>query len=325
MAGMRNRAMAALQVVALLCGGMAGAAAQPQGQSQWWVGFIDLHNRAFLEIPGDAKACAARDMLARRGAGGRVLTAPLRPESQLPPGSRLVFGVTDLAGVFAERVLTRVVAVAHEDEGRRRALRAACWLLAEAGTDVPGYLVTEDRLAFGTHPPRALVVRAVDAAWRGYGPLADAPGADARFAPGADMPAGWRHRIATMMPAVAQAHAQPFTAILDPRRGPEPMVLIGAIDDAAEASAVAGTYNTVNLIVRESREEVLYLAGPSGGVGKSYAASFVAQVAAVVDLDGDGVDELVIRARYFAGGNLKILKWSGSRYVEVRGTGYEGD
>ncbi len=320
-----HKAMAAAHLAGWLFSAGFANVAWPQVAGGWWIGFIDARDRAFLEIPGDARACAARDATARRGAAGSVLTTPLRPESQLPPGARLVFGVTDITGAFTERVMTRVVAIAYEDEGRRRALRGPCWLLAEAGTDALGYRVVEDRLAFGAHPPRALAVRAVDAGWRGYGSPVDAPGADARFVAGADMPAAWRTRVSAALPGATQTHGQPFTATLDPRRGPESLLLIGAIGAVAGADGVAATYNTVNLIVREGHDAALYQAGPSGGIERNTGASFVAQVAAVVDLDGDGIDELVIRARYFVGGNLKVLKWSGSRYVEARQTGYEGD
>ena len=320
-----HKAVAAARLAGWLFCAVFANVVWPQVAGGWWIGFIDARDRALLEIPGDARACAARDAMARRGIPGSAPTAPLRPESQLPPGARLVFGVTDITGAYAERVMTRVVAITHEDEGRRRALRGPCWLLAEAGTDAPGYRVVEDRLAFGTHPPRALAVRAVDAGWRGYGPLADAPGADARFVAGADMPAAWRARVSNALPAATQMYGQAFTATLNPRLGPESLLLIGAIGGAGGTDGVTATYNTVNLIVREGHDEALYQAGPSGGIERDSAASFVAQVVAAVDLDGDGIDELVIRARYFAGGNIRVLKWSGRRYFEVRQTGYEGD
>ncbi|CAN0510981.1 unnamed protein product, partial [Phaeothamnion confervicola] len=49
------------------------------------------------------------------------------------------------------------------------------------------------------------------------------------------------------------------------------------------------------------------------------------QVAATLDLDGDGSDEVLLRARHYAGGNLMVLRWQGRGFVAVRQGGYEGE
>ena len=72
-------------------------------------------------------------------------------------------------------------------------------------------------------------------------------------------------------------------------------------------------------------EAPLFQAGPSGGIERDRAGSYVAQVAGVIDLDGDGVDEIVLRARYFNGGNLKILKLVSGKLILARETAYEGE
>jgi hypothetical protein len=170
------------------------------------------------------------------------------------------------------------------------------------------------------------VVQTVEQAWKAYGELADRPGADARFAPAAEMPDALRRHLAALMPGAGQFHGQPFNAVLDPRRGPEPLWLIGAIALADGPAGNPATYSTLNQIVRADRLEApLYQAGPSGGLGHDRRGSFAAQVVATADLDGDGIDELLLRARYYAGGNLKVLKWNGARFVEIRQGGYEGE
>ena len=301
---------------------IAAGAVCAQPRPLWWVGFIDANDRAFLEVPGDAKTCADRDILVRNAKAqpGALLPSRLNAASQLAPDARLTFGVVDLAGRARDRVMTRIVAIARDNEGQSTALLPTCWLLAEAGSVGADYRVLEDRLAIGVHPPRAVAIRVFEDGWRSYGLLSDAPGADGRFAASGDLPAAWRERAARRMPHARQVHAQRFSAILDVARGPEELLLLGATDEADMPQADAKTYNASNFIVRESGGDDLYQAP----VGRSQAG-FVAQVVAAVDLDGDGVDELIVRARYFAGGNLKVLKWSGGRFFEVRQTGYDGD
>ena len=80
--------MAAARLAGWLFSAVFATVAWPQVAGGWWIGFIDARDRAFLEIPGDARACAARDAMARRGMPGSVLPTTLRPESQLPPGAR---------------------------------------------------------------------------------------------------------------------------------------------------------------------------------------------------------------------------------------------
>ncbi len=304
----------------------AGAQTAPR----WWLGFIDSNDRAFLEISPGADACVERDALVRKATAvpGQVVPSRLNPATQIDKLARLTFGVIDLEGRGRERVMTRVVAIVREAEGARLPLPPPCWYLAEAGADAPGYRASEDRIAVGVHPPRSLMVRQFDQTWKSYGALGAPHGADSRFAAAAEMPTALRDRVAALLPEATQLHAQAFSATLDVARGPEPLWLIGAIGRGDAPADQAGTYNTVNLIVREAAvvlSPVLYLAGPSGGLVRNPAGSFVLQVAAAVDLDGDGVDELIVRARYYAGGNLKVLRWNGLRFVESRQGGYEGE
>lgn len=299
----------------------AGASAQPAGR--WWIGFIDARDRAFFEIPSGGRDCAERDATVRRAAlpAAAVVVSPRNPAALLPADARLVFAVADIAGATSERVLTRVVAIVREDEAHRPALEPACWYLAQAG-EYPGtYRVAEDRLAVAVHPPRAVRLTAVDATWRS---MSSAPAGEAAAD---DFPAAWQSLLAQALPGAALWHAQPFGAVRDVARGAEPLLLLGAVVAPDGAPDKPATYNTVNLIMREAQLSglPLYQSGPSGGQARAAAESFVAQVAAVVDLDGDGVDELIVRARHYAGGTLRILRWDGARYVEVRRTGYEGE
>ena len=306
-------------------------AASAQSGPHWWLGFIDSNERAFLEIPAATDSYAQRDAMVRKAAAlpGQVLPSRLNPALQIARAAKLTFGVSDLAGRSRERVMTRVVAIARDAEGARLPLSPPCWFLAEAGTDAPGYRATEDRIAIGVHPPRKLALRVLDQNWRSYGALAMLPGADSRFADAGEMPAALRDRVAALLPQATQLHAQAFSATLDAARGPEPLWLIGGIDRGEAPAEQAGTYNTVNLIVRDGAATAqlppLYRAGPSGGIVGNRAGSFILQVAAAVDLDGDGTDELLVRARYYAGGNLKLLRWNGLRFVASRQGGYEGE
>lgn len=323
------------RALALLCIAIVGhGAAHAQapvaadGKALWWPGFIDARGKVFLELADDANLCTlARDTVRRAAAKpGRVLPLPLKAETLLPQGARLVFGVIDTAGAASERVLTRIVTIA------RGADKGACAHLAEAGADVPGYVADEDRTAFGVHPPRPLAFRAPREAWRSYGAIASTMTADARFASAADAPAAWRTRITPIYASAAEIFGQRFAAVLSSGAAVETLALNGAIAAdgiiaiESKSNRSSATYNTVNLIARDAADGgVLFQAGPSGGIERSRAGSYVAQVAGTMDLDGDGVDEIILRARYYSGGNLKILKWLNGKFVEVRQSAYEGE
>jgi len=312
------------KALALLC--TLSFAASAQTGSRWWIGFIDANDRAFLEIPLEGGTCAGRAALVRKAAPqpGAVLPSRLNAASLVGRDARLAFGVTDLAGQNRERVLPRVVAIAREEEATRLPLAPHCWFLAEAGTEAQGYRAVEDRIAIGVHPPRALAVRTFEQAWKSY---SASSGADARLLAAQDAPAHLFEHVAALLPQATQLHAQAFTATLDAARGPEPLWLIGAIERGDAPAGEPGTFNTLNLIIRASAPPgpALYMAGPSGGITRDHGGSFALQLVAALDLDGDGNDELLVRARYYSGGNLKVLRWDGRRLVEVRQTGYEGE
>lgn len=347
-------------LIAALMFGSSPAAGQPgtaqtaaPAAAKWWIGFIDQGGKAFLELPNETRVCRlaaqARQARGAPAANGAVLPLAIKPEGFLPSGARLLFTVADERGA-TDRVFTRVVAlVRDEPEG-------ACAYLAEAGADAPGYVVHEDRLAVAAHPPRPLALRAAAQEWKSYGALGAGTGAasgagispgagpgsttgavappapppDARFEPPAAMPAGWRQHMQSVLPqallpqsapALAEVFGQVFTATLAAGAAPRRLLLLGAIAEPAAA------YNTFNMIVQEEAAgaAALYQNGPSGGFERNRRGSFVGQIAGVVDLDGDGVDEILLRARYYAGGNLKVLKLVKGRYVEAAQTAYEGE
>ena len=303
----------------LLCGLAAGVGAQTPGGARWWIGFVDTRNHAFLELPASREACAAREAVFKRApqVPGTVLAGPFKPDAFVPPGARLLFGVTDLRGRYVERVLPRVAAIARDDEHQQ----GACWYFAEAGTEASGYVAEEDTLAIATLPPRRLALRAAADDWRAYG---SATPADGRFAAMENAPGAWRARVEKLLPGYTEIYGQSFHAVLEKGAAPQNLSLIGAIDDGKGEA-----YNTLNLILRADTETpgsaMLYQAGPSGGVAANRAGSFVAQAVAAVDLDGDGVDEIILRARYFSGGNLKVLKLVNGMLVEIRQSAYEGE
>lgn len=328
---------------------LLGASAHAQ---LWWPGFIDARGKAFLELPDEARLCrlareqlasAARTARSGRTADaadsarvlplatlepGRIATLPLKIEALLPRGARLTFGVIDTAGATSERVFTHVVAIARGTD------KGACAYLAEAGAAAPGYRVEEDRTAFGVHPPRPLSFRPPAGEWKSYGAAAAQPDSDARFAAAADAPPAWRARVSAAIAAPREVFGQRFLAVLERGRAAMPLTLTGAI-------AVAPEYDTLNLITlddgagsaekpagkvaSEGAAVTLYQSGPSGGIDKNRSGSFVAQVLGTLDLDGDGIDEIVLRARYYSGGNLKVLRLSGGKLTEVRGSAYEGE
>jgi hypothetical protein len=331
---------------------LAAVSAAAIAQSRWWLGFIDAEDRAFFEIPREARACAERDAAVRRAeaAPGAVVVAPRDAGALIGPGERLSFAVIDAQGVGSVRVLTRLVAITREEEGRRLALEPPCWYLAQAGEYGAHYRVTEDRLAVAVHPPRPLRLRAVDRGWRALdathgagdatpGALDAKPGAlDAKpgaldgkpTPPGAEgFPTAWQRMLARALPGAALWHAQPFGAVRVAGGAADALLLLGAVAAPGAEVDAPGTYNTLNMIVADSADPAqalpLFQSGPSGGHARSPEASYVAQIAAVVDLDGDGVDELIVRARHFAGGTLRVLRWTGARYVEIRRGGYEGE
>jgi hypothetical protein len=302
---------------------IAGAAFA-QGPAGWWLGFVDTRGHAFLELPGDAHLCEARTAAITRlpaPAPGTLVLGAIKAASYLPPGAHLTFGVTDLGGRYGERVLPRVAAIVRDDEARK----GPCWLLAEAGTEAAGYVAEEDRLAFGTYPPRPLTVRQAPEDWQSYGGTSGAAATDARFNPIQGLPQAWRERVALLLPGFTQVYGQSFSAVLTAGGKPQALSLIGAINDGSRTAGEAPAYNTLNLILRAGEERPLYQAGPSGGVAQNRAGSFVAQAVAAVDLDGDGIDEIILRARYYEGGNLKVLKLVAGQLVEIRQSAYEGD
>ena len=309
----------AVSALLSLCGLLVGVSAQAQGAVQWWIGFVDTRNHAFLELPASREACAAREAAFKRApqAAGTVLASAQKPDAFVPPGARLLFGVSDLRGRYVERVLPRVAAIARDDEHQQ----GACWYFAEAGTEAPGYVAEEDTLAIATLPPRRLVLRIAPEDWRAYG---SAVPTDGRFAAMEGAPAAWRARVQKLLPGYTEVYGQSFSAVLEKGAAPQNLSLVGAIDDGKGEA-----YNTLNLILRGGSEKEgeapLYLAGPSGGVAANRAGSFVAQAVAAVDLDGDGIDEIILRARYFSGGNLKVLKLVNGVLVEIRQSAYEGE
>jgi hypothetical protein len=235
--------------------------------------------------------------------------------------------VADLAGEYGERVFTRVAAIGREDERARPSMQPACLYLAEAGAERAGLRVQEDRIAVGVHPPRRLAVARHDDAWRSFGGSAKVVGTDSRFVAESEAPAWVPDRVRRLLPGAGQFHAQPFQGRFFAGAAPERLWLVGGIQDGDGDPTQPGTYNTVNLIVRESSAvpEILYRNGPSGGIGRDRAASFVAQVAATLDLDGDGGDEVLLRLRHYAGGSLMVLRWQGRAFGAARLGGYEGD
>lgn len=308
---------------------LAASTAQAQ-ESQWWIGFVDTRNHAFLELPASSEDCAARAAALKRApqAPGTVLAGSLKPERFVPPGARLSFGVSDLRGRYVERVLPRVAAIARADESER----GACWYLAEAGTEAPGYVAEEDVLALATLPPRRLTLRLAPEDWRAYGISGPDAAGDGRFGAIEGLSPAWRARVEKLLPSFTQVYGQSFTAVLEKGGAPQNLNLIGAIDDGKNSDGSKGeAYNTLNLIARDANsgssgeDKPLYVSGPSGGVAANRAGSFVGQVVAAVDLDGDGIDEIILRARYYSGGNLKVLKLVGGMLTEVRQSAYEGE
>jgi hypothetical protein len=309
----------------LLAGALVTAQVQAQapGAARWWPGFIDTRGKAFLELPEDARLCAAARDAVRKAAvePGRVVLLPHKAEALVPAGARLVFGVVDGANSASERVFTRIVTIARGSD------KGACAYLAEAGAEAAGAAIEEDRSAIGVYPPRRVSVKPPDESWKSYG-LANTSGTatDARFAPPGDAPAAWRARIVPLLGEPAELFGHTFHAVLAPGQPPTALALVGAI---ANSAAPGPTYNTVNLIVGMTPDGTaagtLYQAGPSGGIERNRSGSFAAQVMLVADLDGDGVDEVILAARYYAGGNLKVLKFTNGRFTEVRQTAYEGE
>jgi hypothetical protein len=308
---------------------LVAGAVHAEGAGRWWLGFIDQAGRAFLEIPAEPRGCAERDRLVARLAPepGIVLVSPRPAASLVPQGARLAFGVTDLDGNSTERVFARVAAIVREDERGRASLQQACLFLVEAGADRPGHRALEDRLAIGVHPPRPLQVTRHDDGWRSFGGTPGVVGADKRFLAEAEAPGWARDLVRKYLPGASQFHVQPFSAVLSAGAVRESLWLIGGIQGGELEPADPGAYNTINLIVGETAagRRVYFQSGPSGGLGRDRAGSFVAQVAATLDLDGDGIDEVLVRARHYAGGSLMVLRRAGSGFAVVRKGGYEGE
>ena len=315
-------------ILLLCCWVGAGAQTNAKTQGRWWLGFIDLSDRAFLEIPAEPRSCAERDRLVGRtpASPGAVLLSARSAAAEFPAGARLVAGVSDFAGGSQERVFPRVAAVVRDDENIRASQLQACWFLAEAGAERPGYRAQEDRLAVGVHPPRPLSVRVHEDNWRSYGGSPGTVGADNRFLAEAEAPGWVRELVGRMLPGADQLHAQAFSAVQSAGGEPERFWLIGGIRGSDRDPALPNTFETLNMIVGAGAERrVFFQAGPSGGIGRNRAGSFIAQVVASVDLDGDGVEELVLRARHYAGGSLLVLRRDGSGFAVARRGGYEGE
>lgn len=313
---------------------LVAAPALAQSPARWWLGFLDTEGRAFLELRRTTRDCAERDRSVRdAGVGpGGLARSRRSPAEYLPPGARFTIAVADFDGQASERVLTRVVGLAREDEGRAGLLPGACWYLAEPRVDAVGGALQEDRPVIGVYPPRALAVRRFDAAWRGFGDATRLAG-DSRFRGEADLPEALRRRISALLPGADQYHAQAFEAVVEPGRPARALWLAGGVVRSDGPPDDAATFRTLNLILPAGFDRgtdgaeapALFQAGPTAGLGQEARQSYVAQVAAVVDLDGDGVDEIILRARYYAGGNFRVLRWNGARFVVAHDGAYEGE
>ena len=339
--------------LALLCVLLSAlATAQEPRPEPFSTGFVDSDGNLFIAQPDTKVRCAKRaatfksagSLFTRQGqvAVLESLATPQRMSGWIVDGSK--------AEAFSERALPLSVAIKRESNNGIETHGPCGYLTAplqRRGVAITGQeadaqeasLVVARPMRAGQVPVSA---RVPSEPWQTFSNEVKVDSAQAA-APLTDLPEAWRAWLthpdvvkaaggadAPLLRNIAHVFGQPFSATLDPARGAEPLMLIGLISNTGPGAQ----YNTLWSIARVSSEDnrtrfvPLTLFGPSGGEQRARDESIAPEVALVADLDGDGRDEIVLRARHFEGVSMRILSWQRSkseeRFVQVHRSAYEG-
>lgn len=308
--------------------GRPGAAAGPAAPA-WRLGFAD-GGRRFLEVPPTDALCEEKDrlLLAEMGNPCEVEPADRTPiplalskaEALQRSGlaSRREWWVLGLDG-RAERVsFPRLVALYAE------AGAAGCYFQAtEAAAErVPAEGPTEENLffAFSSEPVPRPAVRRATGDWelfdRAEGKL---PARYVDLLRSAELRASLGRAHTDFAAELTEVFTQTLSARLPGRPGPEPLRLVGWVASGPRTGELA----TAWALVGEGKKGLQVVAAVRDGSDDD-GGQYRAEVAAAVDLTGDGADELVLSASYWEGGGFKVFGWLGGKLVQLYDGGYFG-
>ena len=342
---------------ALIGAALGAMVLQEAGAQPFFTGFADADGNHFIAQPLSRPACQAREALMREAKGliertGQVVVAPQRePERRF---AALVFdGKT--AVWHPQLTLPLNVAVRREatldDKSPGSEQQGGCWYasapLQRAGQPIVGTQAQAEEVALVVawsapgSERSAPALRALPGAWRNYAaspkegtvqltlPLDELPAPLLRWLAHPAVVARLGDAQSSYRKGLTHVFAQDFSAVLEKERGIEPLQLIGTIS----ATAGGAQYNvawSINRVMSaatggaETTLQPLAVVGPSGDERRTPLTAYAPEVAFVADLDGDGSDEFVLRARHFEGSSIRIWRFGGSGLTEVHRGVYEG-
>jgi hypothetical protein len=314
------------------------------------MGFVDDDGNAFVELPAALASCESRGTLlaANRAfatVGQPMYATELPPPTKGAPSAKAADTRAALPAALAacQSALTNVA----DGTGQARPLRTERLALIARDASVEGKGELKGACWYATHAPSkngqpvpASEVKAEEAQWLIAQPGKPAPKVrplvdnwqQFDMAPErlpADAPLrDWlnsravRERLgAAYWAGIHTVYAQRFDLRLQAGQPAQPVALIGTISNAG------GAYVTWTAIVRlsGSAPQVLFESGVQAKGG------YVAQAVAGVVLDGadapsaNSVESLVLRARYYEGGNYRIIGWQGGAMRDVFQSQYLGN
>lgn len=325
------------------------ASAQP-----FFTGFADADGNHFIAQPLTRPACQARDALMREAKGlierpGQVIVAPQRePERRF---AALVFDGKQAAWL-APLALPLTVAIRREasldDKPGVMEQQGGCWYasapLQRAGQPITGTQAQAEEVALvvawnlpSTPTQIAPALRPLPLAWRTHA-ANPKEGAAQLTLPMAELPStlrGWFEHPAVIArlgdaqgsyrKGLTHVFMQEFQAVLERSRGLEALQLIGTIS----ATAGGAQYNVAWSLNRvagatDGALQPITIVGPAGDERRVPLNTYAPEVVFAADLDGDGIDELVLRARHYEGSSIRIGRLQGGVWTEVHRGIYEG-
>lgn len=113
---------------------------------------------------------------------------------------------------------------------------------------------------------------------------------------------------------IREIDGQAIKTIVDKRKGPEILWLVNwyfySYSGQPDGIRLVGIFKE-----EKNRLRPMFISNP--GRMNDYYSWYYARLISAVDLDGDGIDELVISAGYYEGGNYKVFKLKDNKFIEV--------
>lgn len=304
----------------------AGAASAPP----WRLGFADGARR-FLEVPPTDELCEEKEGVLAEIAGG-----PCTPEIAdrapvvLPQGkaralersalaARREWWILDLEGRLFREEFPHLVGL-YPEAGAAGCYYLASGAVAKDRSPVEGPAEGGLFFAFPDRPAPVPPVRRVAAEWELFGREdGELPARYVALLAGPECRRALGARQKAFAAELTEVFSQPFSAQIDRRGRPEALRLVGW----AASGPKSGDLDTAWSVCRERGGRLQPLAVVYEA-SADFAGKYRPEVVAAVDLNGDGVDELVLSANYDEGSGYKVFSWKGGRLVQVYDAAYFG-